>query len=105
MLSNTYIKGRRHTEESKKKMSIARKGKGLGKKASEETKKKMRGNFGSLSPSAVKVLQINKTTGEELCCWLSITDIFRELNISISNIPACCRNKRKSAGGFKWKYI
>ena len=29
----------------------------------------------------------------------------RELNISQGNISSCCRNKKKTAGGFHWRYI
>lgn len=31
-------------------------------------------------------------------------DVEEELGISKTNVSACCRYKRKTAGGFKWKY-
>ena len=34
----------------------------------------------------------------------NVIDAERELNIDHSNIVKCCRGKRKSAGGFIWKY-
>lgn len=36
--------------------------------------------------------------------WDSAMEIQRNLKINNSNIIACCRSKRKTAGGFKWKY-
>ena len=31
-------------------------------------------------------------------------DIEKETRISISNISNCCKNKRKSTGGYIWKF-
>lgn len=36
--------------------------------------------------------------------WKYINQACRELNIKGSHISSCCRGKRKSAYGFKWKY-
>ena len=36
--------------------------------------------------------------------WDSAMEIQRNLKINNSNIIACCISKRKTAGGFKWKY-
>jgi hypothetical protein len=36
--------------------------------------------------------------------WESALDASVNLKIIRSNITSCCRNKAKSAGGFKWKY-
>lgn len=36
--------------------------------------------------------------------WESILSASIELNINNRNICSCCKNKRKSAGGFIWKY-
>lgn len=37
--------------------------------------------------------------------WSSIKDASNELKISDTHICSCCKGKRKSAGGFIWKYI
>lgn len=37
--------------------------------------------------------------------WDSLTEAERQTGIFESNIYKCCRNKRKTAGGFIWKYI
>ena len=36
--------------------------------------------------------------------WESTREIERILKIYNSNISACCRDKRKTAGGYIWKY-
>ena len=36
--------------------------------------------------------------------WDSIADVERDLNIQHNAISACCRCKRSTAGGYKWRY-
>lgn len=36
--------------------------------------------------------------------WSSMHQVSRELNISFCNISACCNGRKKSAGGYIWKY-
>ena len=36
--------------------------------------------------------------------WKSISDVERELYISVSDICRCCKKEQKSAGGYIWKY-
>ena len=36
--------------------------------------------------------------------WPSLSDAYRQLGISCSNICACLKGYRKSAGGFVWRY-
>ena len=50
-----------------------------------------------------KVLQFTKS-GEFVREWTSMTAIWQELGIRQSSICACCRDKRKSAGGYIWRY-
>lgn len=72
--------GKHHTEETKKKLSEANKGKG--------TK---------------KVLQYT-IEGEFVKEWPSIVEIQRELGVCGQNISSCCRGKVKTIKGFIWKY-
>lgn len=37
--------------------------------------------------------------------WNSIKEAGISLNINDRNICACCRKKKKSAGGFAWEYV
>ena len=52
-----------------------------------------------------KILQYSKS-GEFIREWQSAAEVERELNISHSNIAACCRGnpKHTTAGGFVWRY-
>lgn len=36
--------------------------------------------------------------------WLSSQEVDRETNIHGTVVRKCCRNKVKSAGGYKWMY-
>lgn len=111
--------GKRHTEESKKKMSKSKKGKkgrpnsdyqrecariaNLGKTLSEETKRKIsEANMGN-TPH-------NKNLHKVYCVELNRvfdnpTVASKELNISSSNIIACCKHVRKTCGGYHWEYL
>lgn len=87
-ISKAHI-GKKHTEEHKRNHSLSLKGKYVG----------------GLNPNAKKITQLNKTTGEEIACWLSIMDICRELKLNKSCIVECCRGTQKTSGGFKWRYL
>ena len=50
------------------------------------------------------VLQLDKTTGDTIKRWECARDASRELSINFSNISECCNGKRKSTGGFKWRF-
>ena len=102
----TYI----FTEETRLKMSIAKKGRKpselcrlksieakKGKKQSEETKRKR-------AESRKKpILQYTKD-GKFIREWKSAQDAENELGILDSHICMVLKCKRKSAGGFVWKY-
>lgn len=49
------------------------------------------------------VIKLNKNN-EILHFYPSVCQASRETGLNFSNIAACCRGKRKSAGGFTWKY-
>ena len=65
----------------------------------------MKGKLGSDNPSSKKVVQYDKQTLELIKIWDSLSDVTRELGINTGNISECCKGKRKSAGGFVWKYV
>ena len=51
----------------------------------------------------LKVLQFDKQDNF-IKEWNSVTEIETTLSIVSTSIYSCCWGKRKSAGGFKWKY-
>jgi hypothetical protein len=117
-----WLKDKKMCNETKNKLSVSNKGKPgprKGIKVSEETKLKM-----STSKLGIKRLQgvtekINKSKlgfknintykavnqynlqGDFIKAWDCITDV---KFCKKSNISACCNNKRKTAGGFIWKF-
>ena len=59
--------------------------------------------------SSIPVIQLDKTTGEEIALYPSIAEALRQNNLSPTikhGIINCCKNKqnRKTAGGFGWRY-
>lgn len=59
--------------------------------------------FGIQHARAKKVNQYN-LQGNFIKTWDCIMDVERELKIFNTNICACCKNKKKTAGGFIWRY-
>ena len=50
-----------------------------------------------------KIIQYDKN-GKYIKTWDGLCDAEYELEITRKNIHKCCNNKRKTAGGFVWKY-
>lgn len=110
-------KGKKHTEEARRKISNATKGEknGMyGKKISDETRKKLiESHKGKKLSEELKrkliesrnkpILQFNKS-GIFLREWKSAAEAGNELGIHKGHISNCCTGKRKSAGSFVWKY-
>lgn len=59
----------------------------------------------SRNSTSSKAVQQYTTDGKLMKKWFCTMDIQRELGIPNSHISACCLGKRKTAGGYKWKYI
>lgn len=99
------------SNETKNKMSIARKGiykkdkcYWYGKKRSAEDKLKM-----SISKKGKYTSEKSFVAKKVYCIELKrvfncISDASRELNICSSNIVNCCKGKRKTAGNLHWEY-
>lgn len=52
----------------------------------------------------VKIIQLDKVTLKKLKLFESIADASKDVKVDSSSITKCCRGKKNSAGGFKWKY-
>jgi hypothetical protein len=52
-----------------------------------------------------KIIQYNLKTNKQIKIFDSADDIERELGIHHGNIAGVCKGRRKSAGGFGWKYL
>lgn len=86
-------KGHRHSDETKMKMSKAHKG----RQVKPESVIKML-QHRNLRP----VLQIDINTNKIINTFPYIADAERTLRIC--HISECCNGKRKTAGGYKWRY-
>ena len=97
----------KRTEESRKKMSeskIGEKNPNFGKHHSEETKKKMsEARIGNHNRPQTPVLQYSKS-GEFIAEYPSIKEAKKQTGCYQGNICECCKGKRKSTGGFIWRY-
>ena len=51
-----------------------------------------------------RVLQLDKTTHQEIAQYPSVAEASKRTSIRYSNINSCCMEKCKTAGGFVWKY-
>ena len=112
---NNPMYGKKHSEQTKKRMSENHKGY-EGKRHTEEAKKKIGeskkskknhnyNKFGKDNPCSKKVCQYDKENNL-IKIWNSIKEASVELNIDSSHITKCCKGKKyyKTAGGFIWKY-
>ena len=88
------------SDETKKKMSEAK----IGITFSEESKKKMsEAKIGNHNRPQKLVLQFSKD-GELIAEYPSIKEAEKQTGCYQGNICACCKENRKSAGGFIWRY-
>ena len=103
--------GKHHTDENKKKMSEIRKNNPVessrfsGKHHTNESKKKIsEASKGKNNPRCRKIAQYD-LDGNFIKEWDYITQASDELKISRQHISHVCNGKRKTCGGFIWKYI
>ncbi len=129
ILANLRSFGVKHTVERNQKKSVSQGGEkhwAYGKKMSDLIKLKksesmrIRYENGYVSPrngielveeirnkikisKSIPISQFSKN-GDWIRDWSSAKDASMELNISHGNINSCCKRKRKTAGGYIWKY-
>lgn len=90
--------GKHLSEEHRKKISESEKGRHL----SEEHKAKI---SGANNYHSKRVGAYDYYTGKLFAEFDSTRQAAQEMNLSQQNISACCRGKRRTAGGFIWEYI
>lgn len=90
--------GRIVSDESRRRMSESHKG----LRPSKETIDKWReSNRQLMTP----VEQLNIETGETIARFSSTTEALKNTGVDPSSISKCCRGKRSTAGGFRWRYV
>ena len=97
----------KRTDETRRKNSEAHTGKKnpmYGKHHSEDTKRKMsEAHKEKIYANTKPILQFSKD-GELIAEYSSIHEASRQTGCNASHICSCCKGKRKSAGGFIWRY-
>ena len=97
----------KRTDKTRRKNSEAHTGKKnpmYGKHHSEDTKRKMsEAHKEKIYASTKPILQFSKN-GELIAEYSSLTEASRQTGCSAPHICSCCKGKRKSCGGFIWKY-
>ncbi len=102
--------GRKHSQESKDKISKSGKGRTMPNSHIESCKKRMLGFKPTedqinkmISVTAKPIVQMN-LEGEAIKTWSTINGCAREGGFLAPQIIKCCKNKGKTHRGFKWKY-
>lgn len=88
------------SEETKAKISRSASITNLGRKHSDETKKKMSENNGK----SRKIIQID-SEGNELRVFKSLASAARACNTTTQNIWMSANHRRAKAGGYMWRYV
>ena len=94
-----YNKGKQHSDETKHRISEARKG----YKVKESTKRKLSGKNTNNPKISKKVRKFTKE-GDFICEYPSIQEALRQLGIKSNHISCCCNGKRKTAHGYVWRF-
>ena len=115
--TNHPMRGKHHTDEAKAKVSLARKGKCVGKENffygkthSLESIKKIQAAHLGKKQSAEQIENRTKKIRKSIICltdnrlYSSITEASKILRIDGSSISACCKGKLKTAGKMKFSY-
>lgn len=110
-ISSSHM-GYKHTEEAKRKMSESR----MGMTISKETRQKMsESHKGYVMPESMRlsrrrnkrcrpVEQIDKTTGDIIKTFFSMSEASRQTGVNTPDIVSCCKGKLNTAGGYIWRY-
>lgn len=106
---NNPFYGKKHTAETRKKISKSREGKYFGennhfygKKHTEEAKRIM--SQKKKERGGIPVVQFTKD-GLFIRIWEHAAIAGKTLKINSSSIASCCKGRRKSIGGYTWKYL
>lgn len=71
-------------------------------KSGDDNPKTMTGKFGIDNPRSRSVWQMEN--GIPIDLFSCAREAMRETGIDCTSITKCCRNQRKSAGGYQWEY-
>lgn len=87
------------SEETRKKISEAGKGRKVSQKCKDLASKRFKGNKYRAKP----IIQYD-LNGKFIRTWDCAKDVEKEIGIHHSNIGKCCTGNMKSAGEYQWRY-
>ena len=90
--------GKKLSDEHKRKISEAHKASGLKPITTPESILKMR-------MSKMKYVAQIDMCGSIIAEYPSLDEAMKATGVCTSGISKCCKNKRKTAGGYKWEYV
>lgn len=96
---NMSIAKQNISDETRKKIGDASRGRKLSEEQKQLIGDRSRGN----KYRAKEIVQYD-LEGIFIKCWTCAKDVENELGIDHGNIGKCCNNNAKTAGGFQWKY-
>lgn len=102
--SSGYWKGKKLSDEHKKKLSKSHIGKNSGVPRSEEVKRKISETHKLNCKNKKPVVRIDVCTNEILGYYDSALDASKIFNIKGGAVTKCCKHQAKTAGGYKWEY-
>ena len=110
-LISSRLMGHAISAETRRKISLARKGKHLSDEHKEKLKEAfsgqnnpMYGMVGAKNPQSKTVLQINACTGAIIAEFGSVAEAGRKLGCDKSSIAKVCRGKLTTTKGYVWRY-
>ena len=63
------------------------------------------GKLGKLNKKSHLIEQIDINTGKIINRYYGVCEAYRKTNINFKNIHSVLKNKRKTAGGYIWRYV
>lgn len=100
--------GMKASDETRKKMSISRKGRYTGEQSHMYGKRgdqnPMYGKYGKEHHGYIRPVYQYDLHGNLIKCWDCISDAARALSLIATNICAICRGKGFTLGGYRWSY-
>lgn len=92
---NNFMYGKHHTEETKQKISAAKKGKSPAPN---------KGKFGANHPASKSVIMVDRMTGDAVKIFPSIREASAYIGRAPSGINAVLHGHQNVSGGYGWKY-
>ena len=99
--AGAYWYGKHHTDETRKKISNSRKGRGCGVTFTQERRAKISEKQMGNQNAPQKATRCIETGN----VYRSAREAARQTGIGPAQISMCCRGERQTAGGLHWEYI